>query len=168
MTSAGRTRDVGGGQARAGGRAARRAPARRQRGSVLVETAITLPLVLLVAVAIFDLGRAFQTWQVLTNAAREGARMATLPGAAVPDVQTRVHDYLQSGMVANPAAVNVTVNRGATLSVNGAAVSASAVLVEYPFQFMVLGQVARLLQPAGTLGAPLTMRASAVMRNEVP
>ena len=38
-----------------------------------------MPLLLLVSVGIFEFGRAYQTWQVLTNAAREGARMAVLP-----------------------------------------------------------------------------------------
>jgi hypothetical protein len=51
-------------------------PRRSERGSVLLEMAMTLPLLLLVSVAIFELGRAYQTQQVLTNAAREGARMA--------------------------------------------------------------------------------------------
>src|SRR6266446_516254 len=59
--------------------------ARGQRGSVLLETAMTLPLLLLVTVAIFELGRAYQTQQILTNAAREGARMAVLPGASASD-----------------------------------------------------------------------------------
>ena len=36
----------------------------------------------MVAVGIFEFGRAYQTWQVLTNAAREGARVAVLPNAA--------------------------------------------------------------------------------------
>ena len=41
-----------------------------QRGAALLETAITLPIILLVSVSIFEFGRAYQTWQVLTNAAR--------------------------------------------------------------------------------------------------
>ena len=49
---------------------------KNQRGAALLETAITIPLILLVSVAIFEFGRAYQTWQVLTNAAREGARIA--------------------------------------------------------------------------------------------
>jgi Flp pilus assembly protein TadG len=48
-----------------------------ERGTALIETAMTLPLLLLVSVGIFEFGRAFQTWQVLTNAAREGARLAS-------------------------------------------------------------------------------------------
>jgi Flp pilus assembly protein TadG len=34
---------------------------RNQRGAALLETAITIPLVLLISVAIFDFGRAYQT-----------------------------------------------------------------------------------------------------------
>jgi hypothetical protein len=41
-----------------------------------------------------------------------------------------------------------------------------AVTVDYPFNFIVLGPVARLVTPQTTLGDALTMRAQAVMRNE--
>ena len=50
-----------------------------ERGQALLETAVVLPLILLVCVAIFEFGRVFQTWQVMTNAAREGARLAVIP-----------------------------------------------------------------------------------------
>src|SRR5688572_32942486 len=52
---------------------------RNERGAAIIETALTLPLILLVCVGIFEFGRAYQTWQVMTNAAREGARVAVLP-----------------------------------------------------------------------------------------
>ena len=61
-----------------------------ERGQALLETALVLSIVLLVAVGLFGFGRAFQTWQILTNAAREGARIAVLPGSSVSDVQSRV------------------------------------------------------------------------------
>ena len=53
-----------------------------QRGQALIETALTLPIVLVISVSIFEFGRALQVWQLLTNAAREGARVAVLPGAS--------------------------------------------------------------------------------------
>ena len=62
---------------------------RNQRGAALLETAITLPLVLLVSVAIFEFGRAYQTWQVMTNAAREGARVRCCPIPPTPTSPTR-------------------------------------------------------------------------------
>jgi hypothetical protein len=38
--------------------------------------------------------------------------------------------------------------------------------VNYPFQFIALQPVVQLLVPSSTVGGPLTMTASAVMRNE--
>ena len=61
-----------------------------QRGAALLEAAITIPLLLLVSVGIFEFGRAFQTWQIITNAAREGARLAVLPDPTPGVVETRV------------------------------------------------------------------------------
>ena len=68
-----------------------------ERGTALLETALTLPLLLLVTVGIFEFGRAYQTWQVLTNAAREGARLAVLPNPAAGAVTARVRSYLTAG-----------------------------------------------------------------------
>src|SRR5712692_9627336 len=71
-----------------------------ERGTALMETALTLPLLLLVSVGIFEFGRAYQTWQILTNAAREGARVAILPNPAPNAVDARVREYLQIGGLA--------------------------------------------------------------------
>lgn len=46
------------------------------RGQALVEFALTIPILLFLLVALFDLGRAVFAWNTLTNAAREGARTA--------------------------------------------------------------------------------------------
>ena len=77
---------------------------RNQRGAALIETAITIPLVLLVSVAIFEFGRAYQTWQVLTNAAREGARVAVLESYTDDMVRTRVRQYMIAGSLPGPSA----------------------------------------------------------------
>ena len=47
-----------------------------RRGQALVEFALVIPLFLLLLVSIFDLGRAVFAWNTLSNAAREGARIA--------------------------------------------------------------------------------------------
>ena len=49
---------------------------RDARGQGLVEFALVIPIFLLVLVAVFDLGRAVFAYNTLTNAAREGARIA--------------------------------------------------------------------------------------------
>jgi hypothetical protein len=50
--------------------------ARRERGSQLVELAITLPVILVLMGATAEFGRFFYTYTTLTNAVRSGARHA--------------------------------------------------------------------------------------------
>lgn len=45
---------------------------RRTNGQALIEFALALPLVMILIVGVLEIGRAFQTKIVLTNAAREG------------------------------------------------------------------------------------------------
>src|SRR4051812_25825508 len=139
---------------------------RRDRGTALIEAAMTLPLVLLIMVGIFEVGRAYQTWQVLTNAAREGARMSIIPNTTSSTVTAMVRTYMTNGQLSNASTAAVTVDQAANLTVNGTPVSASLVTVDYPFSFMVLQPVARLVAPGSTVGQAMTMRATAVMRNE--
>jgi Flp pilus assembly protein TadG len=138
-----------------------------ERGQALLETAITLPIVLFIAVSIFEFGRGYHTLQVVTNAAREGARIAVLPSTTPADVQSRVVNYLRDGQLANAATTTVTVNRTATVSIGTGTASASMVTVSYPFSFMVINPVANLVVRGSTLGsAPFTINARAQMRNE--
>ena len=139
---------------------------RGEQGTAILEAAATLPMVLLIAVGIFEFGRAYQTWQILTNAACEGARIAVLADATDSGVQSRVRDCMQGGQLANYGTAAVTVNRNATITVNGLAVSSSRVSVDYPFDFVVLQPVARLIKPDASVGSPLTMHAEVMMRNE--
>jgi len=88
-----------------------------------------VPVVLLIMVGIFEVGRAYQTWQVLTNAAREGARVAVLPGSNKTTVEAVVQQYMRDGQLGNHANAAVTVNQAASLVVNGTAMGASQVTV---------------------------------------
>jgi Flp pilus assembly protein TadG len=54
----------------------RRRAGQRARGQALVEFALVIPVFLFAMVALFDLGRAVFAYNSLTNAAREGARIA--------------------------------------------------------------------------------------------
>jgi Flp pilus assembly protein TadG len=135
-----------------------------QRGQALLETALVLPLVLLVATSIFEFGRAYQTWQVLTNASREAARIAVLPGTTDLDIQTRVQQYLTAGQLAGTA--SVAVDRTRTISIGLGTAGSTRITVSYPFNFIVLNPVARLVVGNSSLGAALTMSAQAEMRNE--
>jgi Flp pilus assembly protein TadG len=139
---------------------------RSARGAAIIETAFTLPILLLVSVGIFEFGRAYETWQVLTNAAREGARVAILPNPAPGAADARVRSYLQLGGLTydNSVGVNIS-NTTVSMGASGNA-SASQVTVSYPFTFMVLQPVAQLVVSGTSTGSPITLTASSVMRNE--
>ena len=137
-----------------------------ERGAALLEAAITIPMLLLVSVGIFEFGRAYQTWQILTNAAREGARMAVLSDTSNGDINARVTQYMTDGQLSAANSATIGVNRSAVLDVNGRSVSASDVTIDYPFSFIVLQPVARLVAPTTSLGGAVVMHAEAVMRNE--
>ena len=139
---------------------------RDQRGAALIEMAFALPLLLLISIGILEFGRAFQTWQILTNAAREGARVAVLPGIDDSMVTARVQEYVQAGVLDPNVTTQVTIQRSVSISYGSGTASGSKVTVSYPFKFMVLNGVAKLVASNTTLGSDFTMAASATMRNE--
>jgi Flp pilus assembly protein TadG len=139
---------------------------RDTRGAALLEMALALPMMLLIAAGIFEFGRAYQTWQIITNAAREGARIAVLPGTTDSMVTTRVKTYMSDGMLSDSAAATVAIQRDATISMGAGTATASRITISYPFTFVVLQPISKLINPSSTLGAPLTMSVSALMRNE--
>jgi Flp pilus assembly protein TadG len=143
-------------------------PDSRERGSAMVETAITIPLLLMVMVGIFEVGRAYETWQVLTNAAREGARMAVTPSSTEEVTTALIRQYMADGQLVNSGTATVVVDKTSTINAGGTPVSASLVTVDYPFEFIMLQPVVRLVAPGATVGGPLTMRATSIMRNEAP
>ena len=145
---------------------ARVARGRRENGAALVETALTLPILLLVCVGILEFGRAYQAWQVVTNASREGARVAVLPGTSDGAVTERVRAYLRAGALDKADETGVVITRNATVSIGARSASASRVLVEYPFAFMVLQPIAQLVVSGSRAGEAFTMRAATTMRNE--
>ena len=137
---------------------------KKERGAALIESAVTIPIILLVCVAIFDLGRAYQAWQVLTNAAREGARVSIILGKTDEDVRAAVNNYISAGGLKVDAEhpLYITLNRDMTLGTN----NASQITVQYGFKFMVLGPIMKMVQSSSTQGNALLMGAVAAMRNE--
>jgi Flp pilus assembly protein TadG len=71
--------------------------ARSERGAELIELALVLPILMLTFAGIVDFALMFQRFLAVSNAAREGARIAVLPGYTLADVQNRVTQYVQEG-----------------------------------------------------------------------
>lgn len=133
-----------------------------QKGAELIEFALVFPLLLLVVFGIMDFGFLFQRYEVLTNAAREGARVAVLPGYAQADVQARVTQYLSaSGMTAIPGFAFAAPQ---SVNVGGACMTLTGVTVTYPHQYLFIGNIIGMFGGGG-FGAR-TLTATARMRYE--
>lgn len=103
-----------------------------------------------------EFGRMVMVQQVVTNASREGARLAVLDGTLTADVTTAVTTYLTGASISG---ATVTVNPSPPSSAGyGAPVT---VTVSVPFN-----QVSWLPSPMFLGGT--TMTASTVMRRETP
>jgi len=61
----------------------RRGVMRDTRGTEIAETAVILPLLLIMLIAVFWFGQAFRIYGTLTHAARAGARAAVAPACAI-------------------------------------------------------------------------------------
>jgi len=66
-----------------------------------VEFAVVAPLFFLMVFGMIEFGRMIMVQQVITNASREGARMAVLDGASTAAVRAAVQTYLQGATIQN-------------------------------------------------------------------
>ena len=83
----------------------------------MVEMALVLPLFLMLVLGIIEFGRAMMVANLVTNSAREGARMAVLDGSTNTDVNNAVKSFLQSaigqGVTTTDIDVTITVTAAA-------------------------------------------------------
>lgn len=118
---------------------------KHKRGQSLVEFALIVPLLLLIVIVIFDLGRAVYAYHVVAHAAREGARFATTH---------RTGDIVS---VVRNAAVGLNLSE-LTVSV-GPGPQPDTIQVEVIYLFYpVTGPVFAILHPEGYL--PLSSRST--------
>ena len=131
-----------------------------ERGAELIEFAVVLPLLLLLIAGIVDFGMMFRTYEAVTNAAREGARVGVLPGYDVPDVQARVDAYLAASGLTGARTTTVT---DVPVATGAGTFTARSVDLTYTYSFAVLGMAAPLF--GGSFGS-ITLNAVSVMRTE--
>lgn len=137
---------------------------RDSAGQNLVEFALVITLLMALLVGVVEFGRAWNIYQVVANGAREGARIAALPTgfATTADVTTRVDNYLNAAGLA-PGSTTVAIGGAGIDGTTGSQVS---VTVSYPYQFLFVGPIVRLINPAATAGGAVTLQAQSIMRNE--
>lgn len=83
-----------------------------QRGAAAVEFAIVLPLLILLVFGIVQFSILYNRKQGLHAAAREGARLASLPQKTVADIQDHVEDALDGSVDTDDPTFAVSVSRG--------------------------------------------------------
>lgn len=137
---------------------------REERGQSLVEFAIALPLLLAIVIGIFEFGMAWNQRQVVTNAAREGARDAVIQTSSQNQVQNTIGTYLTSaGLDPDLATITLSDNVGGAGTI-GQPVS---VQLSYPYQFRFIGPIVALLQgDDSAMQGTIQLQTTAVMRHE--
>jgi hypothetical protein len=141
-----------------------------ERGAELIEFALIFPLLLLVVLGIIDFGFTFQRYEVLTNAAREGARLAVLPGYNQADVRLRVCAYLTTAQIPAPGCPNpswVTVTDATVAVGGGRTVAVKRVVLVYTHQYAYIGGIMGMIGGGGSFQRTAPLRLEAVMRTEL-
>lgn len=109
---------------------------RRDRGAAAVEMALVMPLLVLFAFGIIDMGRLFNAEIQLSQAAREGARIAALglPTYDEADAEKRARDAAPATGFGGSGTVVATATMCAVSPAIG---SNGTVTVTYPFTFFL-------------------------------
>lgn len=119
-----------------------------RRGAAMVEMALVLPLFVMLVLGIIEFGRAMMIANLVTNAAREGARMAVLDGSTNADVTSTIRTFLRSAISSSlsdsdmPVTITITAAPGNTNPANNLANANSrdlvTVRVQLPFNKVAL------------------------------
>ena len=134
---------------------------RSEAGTALVETAITMIAFFLLVVGAMEAGRLLNIQQVLTNAAREGARLGVAPAPGTNNlpnagaIQARVNTYLTSANIVGAA---VTVTPIPASSCWDTTTTCTKVTVQLPYTIMSQSPLFNAFQ--------VTLQGQSVMRNE--
>lgn len=132
----------------------RRSSSRRRRraGTSTVEFAIVAPVVILVFLALIQFASLLMSQNVITAAAREGGRVASLPGtASSATVVAAVNERLTRGGI-DPNLVTVSVTPAALESVN----QGDDLLVSVSAPVNQMGWIWAIAPPNASLSAEIT------------
>ena len=136
-----------------------------ERGTAMLEMALVLPFLLLLLFGIAELGLGLSRAQAVANAAREGARQASLyrGNCDAGEVQTRARNAVRdtaSRLGIEPGRLSIQFDQ---VCVSQEAVR---VRVQYPHEIRTLSALAQLAGGSG-LGPTLPLTSEAQMLNEM-
>ena len=120
---------------------------RCNRGAEIAEMALLLPLLCFVCFGIIEVSSFVRVHQVINNAAREGARLSTLPENQpsnsnpdpTPEIKGAVAAYAQQNGLSTFSAANVTIDQNQVVTTSsGTNFSASRVTVTFPYSVLYI------------------------------
>lgn len=179
----------------AGGRGRWRPLWRDERGTQLLEFALMLPMLLVLAVGTIDFAGAYVLKQKLTNAAREGARiMVEQPWSDITQTNPNtvrvacdaIVNYMDNanidvtGPCPNPTKNGATewtysvgdatiiIDRGVAIPVAGPVSLGTRVTVRYPFTWTFAQVIQIMIQPPPSYSNTITITGTVVMKNLTP
>jgi Flp pilus assembly protein TadG len=109
------------------------------RGQALIETALTLPLLLLTMFGLVECGLLFNNWLMLTDAVRAGSRQLAISRGQGVDACALAVNMVHasaSSLVAADISISWTVTRACNDLAEGADVTLTAT---YPCHLMIMG-----------------------------
>jgi Flp pilus assembly protein TadG len=133
-----------------------------ETGAEVIEMAIVLPLLLCLLFGIVEFGFLFQRYVFLTNAAAEGARVASLPGYSAADVQARVAAYATASNITGVTATSVA---SPIAGPGGTSWPGSQVTVTYVYSYQFIGPLATLI--GGSMNPSVTLTSRSTVRHQV-
>jgi Flp pilus assembly protein TadG len=144
-----------------------RARVRSERGAEIIEFAMVTPIFALLIAAMFDFGFLFRNWEIVTNAAREGARVGVLPSyscaATSVDVKDRVDAYMAGSGISKTASPYTVSPQVTTVTTAAGTFSACVVKISMTQTLPVLKVFTTWF---GSNLANINLQAAAVMRTE--
>jgi len=133
---------------------------REQRGTAIVEAAMTVLGFLVLLLGIFEAGRLLNIQQTLTVASREGAKLAVLPLSgtstlpSVGEIESEVQRFLQA---ANIGSATTVVERPVSIVTGSVTTTSTRVRVSLPYTLLTLSMFSDL---------EITLVGQTLMRNE--
>ena len=133
-----------------------------ESGAELIEFALTFPILLLVVLGILEFGLMFREYEIVTNAAREGARLRVLPNYSGDDATARVAQYIDAAGL-DSTLVSTVVGDPEAVDIGGVCISAVEVTVAYPHPILFIEGISSYF---GGSWDTVTINASSTMRTE--
>ncbi len=121
---------------------------RNRRGQALVELALALPLIILLVMGTIEFGRIFHSYLLITNASREGARIA-ITGASDTEITDKINE------------VTLTLGSGVSSDVNRYGGNPNPVEVVVTYQNYLITPVLDTIVPN-----PITLTSTTTMKME--